>query len=124
MNTNTNRSTDTNTHTFHAYEVAKQLIRELRPLLPVIRREDKNLASQLQRAATSVALNLAEGNRRLGRDRVHAFSIAAGSADEVRAALEVAEAWGYLPGPRTRPALGMVDRQLALLWRLTHPPRG
>jgi four helix bundle protein len=65
-----------------------------------------------------VVLNLAEGNRRTGQDRLQFFRIAAGSAAEVRAALEVACAWGHI---EASPAAGTeVDRVLAMLWRLTH----
>jgi hypothetical protein len=42
-------------------ELSFQLIDELRPLVEVIRRRDRSLADQLTRAASSVALNLAEG---------------------------------------------------------------
>ena len=91
-----------------AYEVAVDLIRALRPLLPALRQNDRNLTSQLQRAATSVVLNLAEGRGRLGRDRVHSFSIAAGSCHEVRAALQaapLATVWAVvLVAPATVPS--------------------
>jgi len=46
------------------------------------------------------------------------FRIAAGSAAEVRATLEVALAWGYLDAAPL--AAAEVDRVLAMLWRLTH----
>ena len=76
------------------------------------------LADQLRRAASSVALNIAEGNRRVGQDRFHFFRIAAGSAAEVRAALEVGRAWGSIGAS---PAAGAeLYRVLAMLWRLTH----
>ena len=46
-----------------AYEVSIELIGALRELLPVIKRHDRDLADQIHRAATSVALNLGEGAR-------------------------------------------------------------
>jgi four helix bundle protein len=72
----------------------------------------------MRRAASSVALNLAEGNRRTGQDRLQFFRIAAGSAAEVRAALEVALAWGYIDAAPL--AETELDRVLAMVWRLTH----
>jgi len=41
-------------------EIAFQLIEELRPLAERIKRRDRSLADQLVRAASSVALNIAE----------------------------------------------------------------
>ena len=86
------------TPTFHVYEVAKELARACRPLIERIERRDRSLADQARRAAQSVMLNVREGNRRAGRDRLHSFRIAAGSADEVVGALDVAEV--RLPGAR------------------------
>ena len=48
-----------------------------------------SLRDQLERAAASVALNLAEGCGRTGRDRRHFFSIAQGSAMECAAAIDL-----------------------------------
>jgi hypothetical protein len=62
----------------------------------------------------------AEGRRRAGKDRLHAFRIAAGSADEVVAGLRLAEAWGHLQPEVLGPALATGDRLLGLLWGLTH----
>jgi hypothetical protein len=47
--------------------------------------------------------------------------IAVGSASELRSHLAVAAAWGDLEGSAAAaPALGLLDRILAILWRLTH----
>ena len=106
---------------FIAYEVSIQLVSELRNLVPAIKRHDRDLADQIHRAATSTALNLAEGQRlSAGNQRKH-YEIAHGSANVVRAALRVAEAWGY-----TGDAVAVkhtLDRLLALLWRLNHGHR-
>ena len=106
---------------FEAYEVTLELAAVLRPVLDQLARWDRDLADQTRRAASSVVLNLAEGARRTGRDRLHFYRIAAGSAAEVRAALAVARAWGNL-----EPVAGveaLLDRVLAMLWRLTHGRR-
>jgi four helix bundle protein len=103
-----------------AHQVASQLIRSLRPLVESVRLSDASLADQLRRAASSVLLNIAEGNRRSGADRTRMFRIAAGSAAEVGAALEVASAWGYVTDAALVEVRPLLDRQLALLWGLTH----
>ena len=72
------------------------------------------------RAASSVSANLAEGNRRVGKDRLHFFRIPAGSAAETRAHLRVALAWGWVDAEQISDALALIDRELALLWRLAH----
>jgi four helix bundle protein len=105
---------------FDAYDVSLDLIRTLRlPLEPLTAR-DPDLARQLRRAASSVAQNLREGRRRAGKDRAHHFRIAAGSADEVVACLQVAEAWGHVQPADVAPSLVLADRVLAMTWRLTH----
>ena len=104
---------------FIAYEVSIQLVGSLREVIPVIERSDRDLADQMRRAASSVVLNLAEGQRSAKGNKQKHYAIAHGSANEVRAALEVACAWGWLDqahAPRE-----ILDRLLAILWRLTHP---
>ncbi|MBI4911137.1 MAG: four helix bundle protein [Acidobacteria bacterium] len=104
---------------FHAYEVALGLMVGLRPLHDALRLHDRDLADQLRRAGSSVVLNLGEGAGRRGRDRMQFYRIAQGSARELRAALDVARAWGEIPpAPEVE---GLLDRLLAMLWRLTHP---
>jgi four helix bundle protein len=105
---------------FDAYTVALEMIRSLRSILPKIRAKDPNLAKQIQSAASSVPLNLNEGRRRRGKDRLYHYSVAAGSADEVRAGLDVAEAWDYVTATDITHALGCLDRILAMTWRMTH----
>jgi len=105
---------------FDALELAIQLIRHLRPLVERLRSRNADAARQIRRAADSVPNNLAEGGKRLGRDRIHHFSVAAGSAEEVRTALRVAVAWGDLSEAEVREALQILDRIAAVCWRLTH----
>ncbi|HUS33519.1 MAG TPA: four helix bundle protein [Kofleriaceae bacterium] len=105
--------------TFVAYEVAVELVRELRPMVELIAQHDANLADQMKRAATSVVLNLSEGARRAAGNRRRAYEIAHGEARELLGALDCAAAWGYvLDASRARATL---DRLLGLLWGLTHP---
>ena len=105
---------------FDAYDVALEIVAEVAPLVDRLRRRDPDLGRQMRRALTSIPLNLAEGRRRQGKDRQYHYTIAAGSTDEVVAALDVAAACGWLEGRAVEPALGLLDRELAMLWRLTH----
>jgi four helix bundle protein len=105
---------------FDAFEVSLELVRSLRAPLAALDQRDPPLAQQLRRAAASVPLNLGEGRRRSGKDRVHLWRVAAGSAGEVLAGLRTAEAFGYLPPSSVASALALCDRVLAMLWRLTH----
>ena len=106
--------------TFQAFEVALEIVRSLEESMAVLERRDPDLARQLRRAAASVPLNVSEGNRRRGKDRIHLWRVAAGSADEVVAALRVAEVFGYVQAAGTARSLALCDRVLAMLWRLTH----
>jgi four helix bundle protein len=78
------------------YGVALQTIETVGPIASVIGREDRDLARQLRRAATSVVLNLAEGERQRGGNRRSRFETAIGSANESVACLDCALALGYV----------------------------
>ena len=75
----------------------------------------------MRRGAKSVPENIREGNRRLKKDRIYHFSVAAGSASEIQGALDTAVAWGYVTEAAVAEAKALIDRELAMLWRLTHP---
>jgi four helix bundle protein len=95
-------------------------VESLKDVVTRIERKDARLAKQILASASSISANLAEGSRRKGQDRLHLYRIAAGSAEETGAHLRVAKAWGWVtPSDINRP-LAMIDRQLAMLWRLTH----
>jgi hypothetical protein len=53
-------------------------------------------------------------------DRRHHWRVAAGSANEVYTTLRVAVAWGKLQQSEVDEALRLLDRVLAMTWRLTH----
>ncbi len=87
---------------FDVYDCSIALLRNLVPLLERLAAVDAELADQLRRAAQSVALNIAEANRRAGRDRRDRFRIALGSAAEVASCVDVAIAVGYDVGDHYR----------------------
>src|SRR5262245_1356900 len=82
MSTNTKTTGDRKPPKFEGLEVAIEIVGSLRNVVISIRRHDTKLAQQIIGSASSIAANLAEGNRRTGRDRMNFFRIAAGSADE------------------------------------------
>ena len=101
-----------------AQSITSDLIRSLRPVVAALRLHSPDLADQLVRAATSVALNLAEGTRRTARDQKRVFRIAAGEAQEVKAALQTASDWGYLDDAELAAARVLADRVGALTYGL------
>jgi four helix bundle protein len=101
-------------------ELSFEMIEALRSLVPRIKRSDRSLADQLTRAATSVALNIAEGEMSDPGNRKARFFTAAGSANESLAALRAAVAWGYLGGGDAEAASSLLRRIIAMLWKLTH----
>ena len=105
---------------FEAEEVAIQLIEALRPLVPRIKARDRALADQLTRAASSVALNIGEGNYSDPGNRRARFFTAAGSANETRLALRIAASWGLCSSVDVEAAQVLIKRILCMLWRLTH----
>jgi four helix bundle protein len=51
---------------------------------------------------------------------LHFFRIAAGSADETQTHLRIALAWGWVSSRDIDRTLGLIDQELAILYRLTH----
>jgi four helix bundle protein len=104
--------------TFEALEVTLLAIARLRDVVTKIRRADRDLGDQIRASLSSVALNLAEGNRSDGGNRFARFSNAAGSNHETRAALRVAVAWGYISESEIAEGEALLDRVAAMLHRL------
>jgi four helix bundle protein len=104
-------------HMLIAYEVALDLVRALRPVVAQLRTYSAEAADQVERAASSIVLNLAEGDRRHGRDPKRFWDMAHGSAGEIRGALDLANAWGWQV--ESGEARRLLDRELGLLWGLT-----
>ena len=103
------------------YTVGLDLIRALRPVVARLRQYSADAADQVERAASSVVLNIAEGKRRTGRDPQRFYTMAHGSAAEIRGALDVADAWGWQVD--SEKAREILDLELRLLWGLTRSSR-
>jgi four helix bundle protein len=78
------------------YSSMIQALGMLRVALTQIERHDRDLGNQLRRAASSVALNIAEGSGSHGGTRLARYRTALGSARETVACLDVAVALGYV----------------------------
>jgi len=78
------------------YTTILEVLRELRPVLAQIETSDRDLARQLRRASTSIALNCSEGSGCSGGTRRERYRNALGSARETGACLDAAMALGYV----------------------------
>ena len=108
---------------FDAFNISLDVVRSVRSVITMIKTEDPDLARQLKKAVTSVPLNLNEGRRRTGRDRLYLWRVAAGSADEARACLLVAEAWGYVRKESCERIVARYDHVVGSLWKLVNTKR-
>jgi four helix bundle protein len=104
---------------FQVEECAIELNEEVQPLVLRVGRQDRALADQLSRAASSVALNISEDNGSDPGNRRARFFTASGSARETRTALRLSVARRYFFTEDATAALALLDRILAMLWRLT-----
>ena len=98
-----------------AEQIALEVVREVRPVLEKVRKQDRSLFDQARRAASSVVLNIAEAQGSdAGNARARYFT-AAGSARELSAAMKLAIAWGYTSTSTIRPIEAKLDRVRRLL---------
>jgi four helix bundle protein len=96
------------------------LIRALKGVVPRVKARDRALGDQLARASSSIVLNIGEGNYSDPGNRRARFFNAAGSAGETRLALTVAATMGHCTADEADVALALLDRVIAMLWKLTH----
>lgn len=98
---------------FIVEEVSLEMLEALHPHLARIKRKDAALADQINRASTSVTLNIAESNYSdRGNRRARLFT-AAGSASEVRAGLRIAMAKQYCSREHLEQVSQLLDRVIA-----------
>jgi four helix bundle protein len=107
---------------FECMNVAVEFIEAMGPVVGAIGKRDPGLADQVRRASQGLVLQIAEARKRVGKDRQHLFRVAAGSGEEARAGITIARAWGYVDAASVEPALALVDRVMAMLWRLGSGP--
>jgi four helix bundle protein len=98
-----------------------QTLPAVRRVIDRIRSYDRNLADQLRRSATSIALNLAEADGNQAGHRRNRLHTAMGSLRETRTALQIGVAFGYV----NKEVVDGIDRDLdqvaAMTWRRLHP---
>lgn len=104
----------------HIYPFVMQLVREVGKLIPALRAQSAELGDQCERALISVPLNLAEGTHSRGRNRHARYNTAAGSAREVLACLETAEALGFMAPPDAE-LVALFNRVIGTLVKLAAP---
>ena len=78
------------------YATILEVLQGLRPVIAQIEVHDRDLARQLRRAASSMALNTSEGSGSHGGTRRERYRNALGSARETGSCLDVAIAFGYV----------------------------
>lgn len=100
-----------------AVEAAGQVYRLVEKVPPFAR----DLADQARRAAMSVPLNLAEASGRAGRDRLQHHRIALGSAREATTCILLLSSIGVVDAVRASETPRLLDRVIAMTWRLSHP---
>ncbi|TNF62407.1 MAG: four helix bundle protein [Deltaproteobacteria bacterium] len=91
----------------------------LRQLMPVVRKRDRSLFDQIHRAMNSVVLNIAEADGNDPGTAKARFASACGSAKEVRAGLQLAVAYGYVPTSWISEVDIALDEICAMSWRLS-----
>ena len=96
----------------------------LRQVLPMIRKRDRSLFDQVHRAMNSVVLNIAEADGNDAGTARARFASAShshpcGSAKEVRAGLQLAVAYGYVPSSKVTKVDIALDEICAMSWRLS-----
>ncbi len=101
------------------YSDVQSMQLDARGLCERIGAHDPNLASQLRRAAQSVALNMAEGMACRDGNRRKAYGVALREARECVAAVDVAQRWGYVG--ESAAVIDRMDKIVATLMRLTMP---
>jgi four helix bundle protein len=102
-------------------EIYQEAIRFISWLSPVLEQIDRmgDVKDQLDRASTSVALNVAEGNGKYStKDRCRFFDTAHGSAMECAAGLDILVAKGKLSRQQIRPGKESLQRIVRILMGL------
>ena len=108
-------------HSLKALDIATLAAASVIRIVRSVPSSFKSIADQAIRSASSFPLNLAEGSGRFGRDRLHHYRIAYGSGKEAETALKLLVMSGVVNKKQADTALQLLDRALAMTWRLMLP---
>ncbi len=102
------------------YAVVLEMVGDAAAIAEQIERRDgRDLARQMRRAAASVALNTAEGSANTAGHKRQRYQTALGSAREVMACVDVAKAMRYVVDVDAA-VLDRMDHVIATLTRLVY----
>lgn len=96
-------------------QLSIELLESINPVLERLRIRRPQLADQLERCATSTALNIAEGRGRKGRDRLRVLRLANAECHEAKAALTVARALRHIDDAAAAAPHALADRLCGVL---------
>ena len=100
------------------YDVILEVLRGLAVVIQQIEVHDRDLARQMRRAMTSIALNVSEASGSRGGTRRERYCNALGSARETTACIDASLALGYVTAVDPK-LLDMLDHIRAVLVKNT-----
>ena len=110
-------------HHTRALDLMMELLPQFPPVIALIAKHDKNLASQARRSLESVFSNLAEADGVTRGHRKERIETAYGSLRELRIQLKFAAAFRLIPQRTVAKLDRGLDRASAMVWRRMHSPR-
>ena len=101
------------------YRTSLEFLSHASSMIESLPRGRSDLADQLDRASTSIVLNIAEGAGKFAkRDKRRFYQIAMGSVTECAAILDVCAGLRAIDGPRFAESKVLLERILAMLVKL------
>jgi four helix bundle protein len=101
-------------------DLAVDVARDVAAAVRGVRGRHGDLVDQVLRASESVALNLAEGAGRTGRDKPYHYGVAYASAGEALTALRILAAYRAIDPGLAMDLQARLDQVRAIAWRLMH----